>query len=114
MLSVSNLSGEILAKEGNFDSPSTITDIVATIWTDYNATGEECFKEEKLNYLIVENEDSFIISTHLYSYIVTIQSQKSNIGMLKIHLEAVVKLLQEKFADFKDIIEDRNVEISIK
>jgi hypothetical protein len=67
-----------------------------------------------LNNLILENEDSYIISTHLYSYIVTIQSRKTNIGMLKIHLEAVVKLLQEKFADFKELIEDRNAEISIK
>ena len=102
------MSGEILAKESVELTSSTITDVISTIWTDYNATGEECFKEEKLNYLMIENDDSFVIATHLYGYIVTMKAgKKMNLGMLKIHLEALVKFLYDKFSDFKPILEER-------
>jgi hypothetical protein len=30
-----------------------------------------------------------------------------NLGMLKIHLEALVKFLYDKFSDFKPILEER-------
>lgn len=83
---------------------------MSTIWTDYKNMGESVFKKEKqkLNYLVVENEDSFIISTHLYGYIASIKCKNStNIGMAKLHLESIVKFLLDKFRDFKDIISDK-------
>jgi hypothetical protein len=65
-------------------------------------------KEEKLNYLLIETEDSYFIATHLYGYIITIKSNTSNnLGMLKIHLEAIAKYLHEKFAEFKNILSER-------
>jgi hypothetical protein len=70
------LSGEILAKEG-VECTSTITDVVSSIWTEYNEIGD-ILKEEKLNYLIIENEDCYIIATHLYGYIITIKANPSN------------------------------------
>jgi hypothetical protein len=79
------------------------------MWTEYSANGEECFKQEKLNYLIIENEDSFIVSTHLYGYVVTMKaSKKTNLGMIKIHLETLVKFLHEKFSEFSHILEERH------
>ena len=100
------MSGEILAKEG-VECTSTITDVVSSIWTEYNEIGD-ILKEEKLNYLIIENEDCYIIATHLYGYIITIKANPSNnLGMLKIHLESIAKYLHEKFADFKNTLTER-------
>ena len=73
--------------------------------------GEAVFKKDKLklNYLIVENEDSFVISSHLYGYIATIKCQLStNLGMAKLHLETIIKFLYDKFKDFKSIIDDKS------
>ena len=88
---------------------TTITDVISSIWTDYMATGEECLKEEKLNYLMIENEDSFIVATHLFGYIVTMKTSSSNmsLGMLKIHLESLVRFLHDKFSDISQILSER-------
>ena len=72
--------------------------------------GEAVFKKDKLklNYLIVENEDSFIISSHLYGYIASIKCPlTTNLGMAKLHLETIIKFLYEKFKDFSSIISDK-------
>jgi hypothetical protein len=106
--SISDISGEILAKEGT-ETTTTITDVISSIWTDYNEIGSQILKDERLNYLIIENEDSYLIATHLYGYIVCLKADiKQNLGMLKIQLEAIVKFLYEKFGEFKDIISNRS------
>ncbi len=92
------------------EKSATITDVCSTIWTDYKNMGESVFKKDKLklNYLIVENEDSFIISTHLYGYIATIMCPVStNLGMAKLHLESIVKFLYDKFKIFSNVISDK-------
>jgi len=102
---ICNHSGGILAKEG-FDSGSTITDVVSTIWTDYDAIGDGFLKKETLNYLIIENEDSFSIATHLFGFIVCMKAKSSaNIGLVKIHLEGITKFLQEKLKDYIHLID---------
>jgi hypothetical protein len=96
-----------LAKEG-IDDTTTISDVISSIWTDYTQIGTEMLKKENLNLLIVENEDSIIMATRLYGYIVAIKANLScNIGMTKIHLESIVKFLKEKFSKFKQIIGEK-------
>ena len=73
--------------------------------------GENIFKKDKLklNFLIVENEEGFIITTPLYGYIATLKCSNANhIGMAKIHLESIVKFLHEKFKDFSNTISDNS------
>ena len=102
------MSGEILAKEG-IDNTSTISDIVSSIWTDYNEIGTQIFNNEKLKYLIIQNEDHHIIATHLFSYIIAIKaSNDANLGLIKNHLETIAKFLHEKLSSFENILNDRN------
>ena len=102
------MSGEILAKEG-IESTQTITDVISSIWTDYNQFGESILNGENLNYLVIENEDSFVIATHLYGYIVALKADNDkSLGMLKFHLESIVKFLNEKLSDFKEILIERS------
>ena len=96
-----------MAKEGT-DNGTTITDVVSTIWTDYNGVGEACLNDQTLNYLIIENEDSIIIATHLYGYIVCMKARgSSNIGLVKIHLEGLTKFLKESCKDFSELMGDK-------
>jgi hypothetical protein len=105
--SISDLAGEILAKEGT-DDTNTISDVISSIWTDYTQVGTEMLKKENLNFLIVENEDSILMATKLYGYIVAIKAKiDCNVGMTKIHLESIVKFLKEKFSQFKQIIGEK-------
>ena len=107
MVSISDSSGEILAKEG-LENTNTISDIISSIWTDYNEIGDQIFKKEKLSYLTLENEDSIVIATDLFGYVVAVKTQNNaNIGFVKVHLEAVVKSLTAKFKNFREIIEER-------
>ena len=105
--SISDTSGEILAKEGTENS-NTISDIVSSIWTDYNELGSQIFENEKLNYLIIENDDSNIVVTDLYGYIVAVKTNNlNNLGFIKLHLETIVKFLSDKLINFKQTIEER-------
>jgi len=105
------LSGDILAKEG-FDSSTTLTDILSTIWSEYNEIGLNIFKEEKLNFMIIQNEGNNILVTNIYGYIIAMRSPEiNNLGLAKLHLEALSNFLCEKFSEFKNKISDNNINI---
>lgn len=96
-----------MAKEG-IDNTSTISDIVSSIWTDYNEIGTQIFQNEKLNYLIIQNQDHHIMATHLYSYIIALKaSNEANLGFIKVHLETISKFLDEKLNKFENILNNR-------
>jgi hypothetical protein len=81
---------------------------VSTIWTDYSGVGEACLNDQTLNYLIIENEDSFIIATHLFGYIVCMKAKSSaNLGLVKLHLEGMTKFLKESCKNFSDLMGDK-------
>jgi hypothetical protein len=96
-----------LAKEGG-DNTNTISDVISSIWTDYSQIGSELLKKEELNFLIIENEDSVIMAKKLYGYIVALKTTSKNLGLIKIHLEGIVKFLAEKFSNFKILIGERD------
>ena len=101
---ISRISGEILCIEGK-ESNQTLSDIISSMWIEYYQIGEASLKDEKLNYLLIENEDSYIITTNLYSYIVCMKSNKTmKLGMLKKHLEGLTQNLNKMLEPFKDII----------
>ena len=71
---ISRISGEILCIEGK-ESNQTLSDIISSMWIEYYQIGEASLKDEKLNYLLIENEDSYIITTNfivLFDFIQTI------------------------------------------
>ena len=101
---ISKITGEILASEGK-ESSQTLSDIISSMWIEYYQIGETSLKDEKLNYLLIENEDSYIITTNAYSYIVCIKSNKNiKLGILKKHLEGLSQNLNKMLEPFKDII----------
>ena len=101
---ISRISGEILCIEGK-ESNQTLSDIISSMWIEYYQIGEASLKDEKLNYLLIENEDSYIITTNLYSYIVCMKANKNmKLGMLKKHLEGLTQNLNKMLEPFKDII----------
>ena len=101
---ISKISGEILCIEGK-ETNQTITDVVSSMWIEYYQFGEGVFKEEKLNYLIIENEDSHILTSSLYGYIICMKSSKNvKLGMLKKHLDALSKNLNKMLEQFKDVL----------
>ena len=101
---ISRISGEILCIEGK-ESSQTLSDIISSMWIEYYQIGETSLKDEKLNYLLIENEDSYIITTNLYSYIVCMKANKNmKLGMVKKHLEGLTQNLNKMLEPFKDII----------
>ena len=101
---ISRITGEILAIEGK-QSTQTLSYIISSMWIEYYQIGESSLKNEKLNSLLIENEDSYIITTNIYSYIVCIKSNKNmKLGMLKKHLEGLTQNLNKMLEPFKDII----------
>ena len=55
---ISRISGEILCIEGK-ESNQTLSDIISSMWIEYYQIGEASLKDEKLNYLLIENEEIF-------------------------------------------------------
>ena len=101
---ISRLTGEILCIEGK-DTTQILSDIISTMWNEYYQIGKSSLKDEKLNYLLIENDDSYIITTFLYSYIISMKSDKKmKLGMLKKHLEGLTQNLNKMLEPFKDII----------
>ena len=101
---ISKLSGEILCIEGK-DSSQTIADLISSMWLEYYQIGENSLKEEKLNCLLIENDDSNIMTTNLYSYIVCMKANKNiKLGMLRKNLESLTQNLNKILEPFKDII----------
>ena len=108
---ITKKSGDILCIEGNDNNP-TFKDVISSMWIEYGPTEESPFKGEKLNYIIIENEDSNIITTNIYNYIVCMKSNKDmKLGLLKKHLESLTKNLNKMFEPFKDVFEKLNKKI---
>ena len=101
---ISKITGEILCVEGK-ESNQTLSDLISSMWIEYYQIGEASLKEEKLNCLLIENDNSYIITTNLYSYIVCMKSNKNiKLGMLRKNLESLTQNLNNMLEPFKDII----------
>lgn len=104
---ISKNSGEILSIEGK-ESNQTITDVVSSMWASYYQLAK-MFNENELEYLIIENEDSNIITTNLYGYIIAAKAGiKMQLGMLKCHLESVANYLNKTFEPYSTLIKTRS------
>ena len=101
---ISRISGEILCREGE-ESNQTLSDLISSMWLGYYQIGEASLKDEKLNYLLIENDNSNIMTTNLYSYIVCMKANKNiKLGMLRKNLESLTHNLNKMLEPFKDII----------
>ena len=101
---ICRISGEILCIEGK-DSDQTIADLISSMWFEYYQIGENSLKDEKLNFLLIENDDSNIMTTNLYSYIVCMKANKNiKLGLLRKNLESLTQNLNKMLEPFKDII----------
>lgn len=104
---ISKNSGEILSIEGK-ESNQTITDVVSSMWASYYQLAK-MFNENELEYLIIENEDSNIITTNLYGYIIAVKAgTKMQLGMLKYHLESVADYLNKILEPYSALIKTRS------
>ena len=105
---ISKKSGDILCIEGN-DIDPTFSDILSSMWVEYEPSEESPLKGEKLNYLLIENDDSNIIMTNIYNYIICMKSNKEmKLGMLKRHLETLTQNLNKMLEPFKDVFQKLN------
>ena len=101
---ISKKSGDILCIEGNENNP-TLNDILSSMWLEYETLDDSSFKGEKLNYLLIENNDSNVIMTSIYNYIICMKSNKDmQVGMLKRHLESFTNNFKKFLEPFKDIL----------
>ena len=101
---ISKKSGDILSIEGNENNP-TLNDVLSSMWLEYETLDDSSFKGEKLNYLLIENNDSNVIMTSIYNYIICMKSNKDmQIGMLKRHLESFTNNFKKFLEPFKDIL----------
>ena len=102
---ITKKSGDILCIEGNDNNP-TFKDVISSMWIEYGPTEESPFKDENLNYIIIENEDSNTIMTSIYNYIICMKSNKDmQLGMLKRHIESFTNNFKKMLEPFKDILE---------
>jgi hypothetical protein len=105
---ISTLGGGILCMEGK-DINKTILDILPSIWIDYYEVEETYFNQDKLNYILIENDTSNILLSNLYGYIITVIAEKKmKLGMLKYHLENIVNFLTQILEPYKDVISSKN------
>ena len=101
---ISKKSGDILCIEGNENNP-TLNDVLSSMWLEYETLDDSSFKGEKLNYLLIENNDSNVIMTSIYNYIICMKSNKDmQVGMLKRHLESFTNNFKKFLEPFKDIL----------
>ena len=85
----------------------TLNDVLSSMWLEYETLDDSSFKGEKLNYLLIENNDSNVIMTSIYNYIICMKSNKDmQIGMLKRHLESFKNNFEKFLEPFKDILEN--------
>ena len=97
-------SGEILCIEGK-DSNQTLADLISSMWTEYYQIGLSPLKEEKMKFLIIENDDSHIITTNLYDYIICMKANIiMKLGMLKKNIEGLAQNLNRMLEPIKNII----------
>lgn len=105
---ISTLGGGILCMEGK-DINKTILDILPSIWIEYYEVEETYFNQDKLNYILIENDTSNILLSNLYGYIITVIAEKNmKLGMLKYHLENIVNFLTQTLEPYKDVISSKN------
>ena len=82
------------------------------MWMGYESNNDSPLKDEKLKYLLIENEDSNVIMTNIYDYIICMKSNKDmKLGMLKRHLESLTDNLNKLMTPFKDVLEKREENI---
>ena len=75
------------------------------MWLEYHQIGETSLKEEKLSFILIENDDSNVMTTNLYNYIVCMKANKNiKLGMLRKNLESLTINLNKKLEPFKDIL----------
>ena len=99
--------GNILCIEGNDNNP-LLNDVISSMWTEYEPTDESPLKDEKLKYLLIENDDSNVIMTNIYNYIICMKANKDlKLGMLKKHLESLTQNLNKMLIPFKEVLEKK-------
>ena len=102
---ISTKSGDILCIEGNDNNPA-LNDVISSMWLGYESVKDSALKEEKLNFILIENEDSNTIMTSIYNYIICMKSNKDmQLGMLKRHIESFTNKFKKMLEPFKDILE---------
>ena len=105
---ISKKFGNILCIEGNDNNP-LLNDVISSMWTEYEPTDESPLKDEKLKYLLIENDDSNVIMTNIYNYIICMKANKDmKLGMLKRHLESLTQNLNKMLIPFKDVLEKKD------
>lgn len=101
---ICRISGEILCMEGK-DSDQTLADLISSLRIEYYQIGESTLKEEKMKFLLIENDNSHIITTNLYNYIVCMKANTSmKLGLLKKNLEGLTQNLNKMLEPIKNII----------
>ena len=101
---ICRISGEILCMEGK-DSDQTLAGLISSMWIEYYQIGESTLKEEKMKFLLIENDNSHIITTNLYNYIVCMKANTiMKLGLLKKNLEGLTQNLNKMLEPIKNII----------
>ena len=86
-----------------------ILDILSAMWIEYYQVEETYLNQDKLNYLLIENDTSNVLTSNLYGYIITIiANKKFKLGLLKYHLENIVNFLSITLDPYKDILLSKN------
>ena len=105
---ISKKFGNILCIEGNDNNP-LLNDVISSMWTEYEPTDESPLKDEKLKYLLIENDDSNVIMTNIYNYIICMKANKDlKLGMLKKNLESLTQNLNKMLIPFKEVLEKKD------
>ena len=105
---ISKKFGNILCIEGNDNNP-LLNDVISSMWTEYEPTDESPLKDEKLKYLLIENDDSNVIMTNIYNHIICMKANKDlKLGMLKKHLESLTQNLNKMLIPFKEVLEKKD------
>lgn len=62
-----------------------------------------------MNYIIIEQDNSQILATHLYGYIIVFKGfELNNLGLMKQYIDSLSKILHEIFKPFEEILKDKN------
>ena len=101
---ICRITGEILCMEGK-DSDQNLADLISSMWIEYYQIGESTLKDEKMKFLLIENDNSHIITTNLYNYIVCMKANTTmKLGLLKKNLEGLALNLNKMLEPIKNII----------
>lgn len=101
-----DLTGDILWMEGK-DTNKILTDVLSSMWMQYKEVQDK-FIKEKMEYMIIEHDDSNIIATTIYNYILVMKANNKvmQLGEVKVHLCALAETLQSTLAEYKEIMEE--------